>query len=222
MDATEWFLCRKIPINIIAINPENGIGKASSSVTRINATLSRIKIFTVSRIWFFLKKIANPLPNNAPHIMPVRMDSGIFTKLNIFILSPWAKPRNAVNITITKTSSTLAPAKINWGILSFVPYPSSISCNIFGTITAGLTAATTLPIMAASNKEIPSNFGANKIIPIISKQAGTKHINIAGLPTLFKSLKSKFNPALINIIINAIFLNSLEIFNRDESIKPRQ
>ena len=41
------------------------------------------------------------------------MDSGIFTKLNIFILSPWAKPRNAVNVTITKTSSTLAPAKIN-------------------------------------------------------------------------------------------------------------
>ena len=76
--------------------------------------------------------------------------------------------------------------------------------------------------MAASNKEIPSNFGANKIIPIISKQAGTKHINIAGLPTLFKSLKSRFNPARINIIINAIFLNSLEIFNKDESIKPRQ
>ena len=150
------------------------------------------------------------------------MDSGIFTKLNIFTLSPWAKPRNAVNITITNTSSTLAPAKINCGILSFVPYPSSISCNIFGTITAGLTAATTLPIIAASSKEIPNNFGANKIIPTISKQVGTKHINIAGLPTLFKSLKSRFNPARINIIIRAIFLNSLDMFNNEELIKPRQ
>ena len=39
---------------------------------------------------------------------------------------------------------------------------------------------------------------------------------------LEKRSPSQFNPALINIIINAIFLNSLEIFNRDESIKPRQ
>ena len=89
-------------------------------------------------------------------------------------------------------------------------------------MTAGLTAATTLPIIAASNTDIPKSFGANKIIPTISKHAGTKHINMAGLPTFFKSLKSRFNPARIKIIINAIFLNSLDIFNNEESIKPRQ
>ena len=50
-----------------------------------------------------------------------------------------------------------------------------------------------------------------KTIPRISKVAGTKHINIAGLPTFLNSFISKANPALIKIIIRDIFLRSAEI-----------
>ena len=54
---------------------------------------------------------------------------------------------------------------------------------MFGTMTAGETAAMTELRIAASSSEMPSSFGASNIIPAISKQAGTKHIKIAGRPT---------------------------------------
>ena len=76
----------------------------------------------------------------------------------------------------------------------------------------------TVPIIAASKIEIPSSLGANKIIPPISKHAGTKHIKTAGRPTFFRSLRSNDNPALIKIIIRAILLRSDEIFKIEASI----
>ena len=91
---------------------------------------------------------------------------------------PCASPVNAVNRTMTNTSSTDAPARINCGILFLTPYPFSIRFSIFGTITAGDTAPTTAPMMAASNTEIPRSRGAKRIIPIISKQAGVLHIDM--------------------------------------------
>ena len=81
-------------------------------------------------------------------------------------------------------------------MLLLVPYLSSISLSILGTSTAGDTAATTEPIKAASNRLMSKSLGAIKIIPIISKLAGTKHINIAGRPTFFKSSISRLSPAI--------------------------
>ena len=103
-----------------------------------------------------------------------------------------------------------------------VPYFSSISLSIFGTSTAGDTAATTEPIKAASNKLISKSFGAIKIIPIISKLAGTKHINIAGRPTFFKSSISRLSPALVNIMMRANSLKSADIESIELSNKFKQ
>ena len=69
------------------------------------------------------------------------------------------------------------------------------------------------------NADIPNNLGARRIIPIISKQAGTKHIIIAGLPTFFNSDTLSDNPALARIIINAILRNCADISRIDVSIK---
>ena len=49
-------------------------------------------------------------------------------------------------------------------------------------ITAGETAAITLPMIAASNRVIPSSAGARRTVPAISTQAGTKHMRTAGRP----------------------------------------
>ena len=73
--------------------------------------------------------------------------------------------------------------------------------------------------MAASKIETPSSLGASRIIPRISKQAGTKHIRIAGLPTFFKSSRFSESPALARIMINAIFRSSDEIFKMEASIR---
>ena len=55
------------------------------------------------------------------------------------------------------------------------------------------------------------NIGANIKTPIISKQAGIKHINIAGLPIFFKLLILNDNPDLVSINIKAICLKYDEI-----------
>ena len=83
--------------------------------------------------------------------------------------------------------------------------------TILGTTTAGDTAASTAPIMAASNVVSPNNLGASNTIPISSNVAGRKHIKKAGLPSFFKPDKSKPKPALVSIIIRAIFLKSADI-----------
>ena len=132
-----------------------------------------------------------------------------------------AKVVSAVNTTITNTSSTDAPAKINCGILLSVPYPSSISFIILGTTTAGDTAAMTLPMIAASRMDTPNNNGAKIIVPTISTHAGTKHIRSAGRPTIFKSEKFKDKPALVKIITNAICLKSPDIVSIESSTKFR-
>ena len=51
------------------------------------------------------------------------------------------------------------------------------------------------------------------MVVIISKQAGRKHIKMAGLPTFFRSDKSKESPARVSMIIKAICLRSLEMAN---------
>ena len=155
----------------------------------------------------------------SPATAPRAIDSGMFTKLITSTELPRARPVNVVNSTITKTSSTEAPARIICGIFFFVPYPSSISFIIPGTTTAGDTAPTTAPRIAASSTVIPSNGGASNNIPRTSKVAGRKHIRIAGLPTFFRSSADNFNPALRNIMISAIFLISAEIFNTLESMR---
>ena len=100
-----------------------------------------------------------------------------------------------------------------------MPYRFSISEIILGTITAGDTAPTTVPIIAASNTETPSIGGANITIPTSSNATGKKHINTAGLPTFFRTEISSVNPALIRIIIRAIFLISADMLKTEASIK---
>ena len=63
--------------------------------------------------------------------------------------------------------------------------------------------------------------GAIKIIPSNSKLAGRKHIRIAGLPIFFSPVISSPSPALVRIIMSAIFLNSEDILRIDESIRLR-
>ena len=49
------------------------------------------------------------------------------------------------------------------------------------------------------------------VMPAISKQAGKKHINIAGLPIFFRLLISKDKPDLVKIMTKAICLRCDEI-----------
>ena len=96
-------------------------------------------------------------------------------------------------------------------MLFWVPYPVSIKWSILGTTTAGDTAATTDPRMAASRTEICSRVGANNTIPTISKQAGTKHIRMAGRPTFFKSSRFSESPARVRMMMRANWRRSAEI-----------
>ena len=66
---------------------------------------------------------------------------------------------------------------------------------------------------------MPFANSTSRIIPRTSKQAGTKHIRIAGLPTFFKSSRFSESPALARIMINAIFRSSDEIFKMEASIR---
>lgn len=100
-------------------------------------------IFPKSR--FMIKPIKMPLP------IPNKIDVGILKKFITSILPDVAKEVKDENSTITNTSSTDAPAIINCGIPSFVPYPSSINFNILGTTTAGETAANTDPKISESS-----------------------------------------------------------------------
>ena len=54
-------------------------------------------------------------------------------------------------------------------------------------------------------------------MPIISKQAGTKHNKIAGLPIFLRLLISKDKPDLVRIITKAICLKYEEIDNNVSS-----
>ena len=144
--------------------------------------------------------------------IPKMIDTGTFRKLTTDTPFPCIIPVNVVNSTITYTSSTDAPARINCGIPSSVPYPSSINFTIRGTTTAGETAARTEPKIAASNSESPSKRGARSNIPSNSKLAGTKHIITAGRPIFLSPETSSPSPARIRIMIRAIFLSSDEMF----------
>ena len=117
------FFWSVIPTAITAINEANGITSASwsSNVTRMNETHRKIITLAVSRICTFSKNFAIRYPTVIPTTIPNPMETGIFTKLFTDIAFPCARPVNAVNKTITKTSSTEAPARINWGILFPVP-----------------------------------------------------------------------------------------------------
>ena len=212
---TSYFFCCKVaPRAITASSPEKPITpvKLCSTVTSRNDTDKIITTLLLSLKCTLVKNSASSNPPITPPANPKAMDVGIVKKRTGVILPPLARPVNAVNSTITNTSSTIAPAIIIWGILFCLPYPPSISFNIFGTTTAGETAAITVPIMSASSRVIPNKTGARISIPIISKQAGTKHIRTAGRPTFFKSLISILSPARVKIIISAICLKSVDIF----------
>ena len=94
-----------------------------------------------------------------------------------------------------------------------------MSFTILGTTTAGETAARTAPITAASRTLIPISFGASSIIPIISNDAGRKHISTAGLPIFLSPDISSPSPALVKIIISAILRSSADIPNMLSSIR---
>ena len=186
-------------------------GRASSSVTSRNERLSIITTFMLSLRCIFRNSTASRTPQPAPTAAPSSIDAGILT-IDINEISPPAQsPENTENITITKTSSSEAPARIICGISLSVPLFSSSSFSIFGTITAGETAASTAPIIAASVRESPSSGGASSVTPIISRLAGRKLISRAGLPHFFRSEISRFNPARVRIIIRAIFRSSGEM-----------
>lgn len=90
-------------------------------------------------------------------------------------------------------------------------YPSSISLTILGTTTAGDTAASTEPRIRDSNGLKSKSVGASNKTPNSSNVAGRKHIKMAGLPSFLKADKSSPKPALVSIIIKAIFLKSADI-----------
>ena len=85
--------------------------------------------------------------------MPNRIETGMRARSEKARLSPAARPVREVNRTMTNTSSTEAPAMIIWGMRRAPPQPSSMSRSILGMITAGETAATTLPRRAASRTD---------------------------------------------------------------------
>ena len=66
--------------------------------------------------------------------------------------------------------------------------------------------------------EMSKKIGEKIVIPIISKHAGRKHINIAGRPIFFKLFISRDNPDLVNIIIKAICLRLDDMSNKEELI----
>ena len=211
--------CRAMPMPMTASRPEKPSAplRECSSVTSRKEILRIIITLALSRMWILRKARASSRPQSAPAARPRAMDVGIRSRSKAEAVPPWAKPVKEVNSTITNTSSTDAPAIINWGMLSPVPYRSSISFSIFGTITAGDTAATTVPIIAASSRLIPRIRGASASIPRISKEAGTKHISTAALPTFFKSSTSRFRPALVRMMISAICLRSAEMDRMEPS-----
>ena len=160
-------------------------------------------------------------PITIPVIIPITIEIGTFINFITDNPPPFSKPKKEVNNTITKTSSTEAPAIINCGILFPVPLFSSINFNILGTTTAGDTAAITLPIIAASSTVIPKSFGAIRTVPVISNSAGKKHIRKAGLPALFKSSISIAKPALVSIITKASCLRFEDIESIESSKRFR-
>ena len=96
---------------MIASNPEKPITPVNffSRVTKSKIIIT----FILSRRCTFLKKRAKILPKIAPAINPKIIDVGIFIKSIGEIFPPEARPVKAANKTITKTSSTEAPAIIN-------------------------------------------------------------------------------------------------------------
>ena len=127
--------------------------------------------------------------------------------------------RNVVKSTMTNISSQDAPASIICGIALSVPYFFSMRLTILGTTTAGDTAPSTAPMTAASVRFIPSITGAHSIYPIISNDAGTNENSTAERPDFFRSLRSRDSPALISMMISAIFLRSADMDNMDGSRK---
>ena len=90
-------------------------------------------------------------------------------------------------------------------------YPSSISLTILGTTTAGDTAASTEPRIRDSNGLKSKSVGASNKTANSSNVAGRKHIKMAGLPSFLKADKSSPKPALVKMMIRAIFLRSPDI-----------
>lgn len=90
-------------------------------------------------------------------------------------------------------------------------YPSSISLTILGTTTAGDTAASTEPRIRDSNGLESKSVGASNKTTNNSNVAGRKHIKMAGLPSFLKADKSSPKPALVKMMIRAIFLRSPDI-----------
>lgn len=72
-------------------------------------------------IFIFSNTKARIFPTNIPKIIPVIIEIGIFRKLNIDQSPPVLRAKKDEKNTITKTSSTLAPAKIISGIFLSTP-----------------------------------------------------------------------------------------------------
>ena len=88
-----------------------------------------------------------------------------------------------------------------------------------GTTTAGDTAPSTAPMIAASITDTPSSHGASSTTPAVSHSAGRNDISTAGRPTRRKSATSSASPARIRITISAISRSAVEISSSDWSSK---
>ena len=151
----------------------------------------------------------------------MKMERGMPAKSQAEAEPPWAIPTKVVKRTMTKTSSRDAPARMSWGMRLSVPSPSSISCTILGTTTAGETAPSTAPSRAASSRVTPSSRGAKRVTAPISKRAGRKERRRAGRPTACKSLRSRERPALMRMTISAICRRSAETARIEPSRRAR-
>ena len=88
-------------------------------------------------------------------------------------------------------------------------------------MTAGDTAPTTAPMMAASRVLTPSSRGASTTMPSTSKAAGRKHIRMAGRPARRRSSTSRLSPARVRIMTRASCRRSAEMPSREGESRLR-
>lgn len=78
----------------------------------------------------------------------MNIEVGILNKSVSIIFPPFPNSRNALKITMTKRHQLMLQLILVEEYF-FIPYPLDIIFNIVGTITAGETAARTLPNIPA-------------------------------------------------------------------------
>lgn len=122
--------------------------------------------------------------------MPLRIERGNVRRDKIEKDPSFAIDMKDENKSRIKKPSKDAALKISPGSLDCLPIVVDMILSMEGNIMAGETAATTVPIIAASRYEIFSSSGATSKTVRISKLAGKSPIKSAGLATVFSLLNS--------------------------------